>query len=441
MPKRIVLVFFAQFFSFIVLANPNQNYPFSVETKKENNGYRIVARNDGPVPVSVKVAITNSQNISTDRSFPVFAVVPPRGGTLYLARIRPAIRGHGFSFNTQHSWVLGDFNARQSPDAMYRLPYPDGSAYMIGQAYGGPITTHTTPESRYAVDIGMPQGTPVLAARDGIVIYTEAGQTAGGLTPNMLGKANEVRIQHIDGTIAVYAHLAHGGVFVHPGQQVTAGTQIGLTGSTGYSSGPHLHFAVQTVAQSGERLETISLPFQFYIGNPPTAFVPRRGLLATANYSSPARLPASSSSSRFASSTKSASPQATQDTEATAMSITFQIPPPILSWLMKVPLWQWIAGLFVIFFLLIFVDKARQSRQRRQSWVFREPVLHPRSRPAEDIPRHTLSYRDRLVIACGGDRQKADQLQKYECRHQPEINGDEAARRAWERLQYKRKLP
>lgn len=68
--------------------------------------------------------------------------------------------GAAYSFRTRHTWVLGDFNAAQAPDASYRLPYRDGLAFRIGQAPGGPISTHTTPDSRYAVDIGMPLGAP-----------------------------------------------------------------------------------------------------------------------------------------------------------------------------------------------------------------------------------------------------------------------------------------
>jgi len=128
-------------FSLSLFADQNQNYPFSIETEKEGDGHRIVARNNGPAPISVKVSLPDSRNIAPDRPFPVFAVVPPGGGTLYLARIRPAMAGVGYTFNTQTSWMLGDFNARQSPDALYRLPYKDGTAFPIGQWVTGRRST------------------------------------------------------------------------------------------------------------------------------------------------------------------------------------------------------------------------------------------------------------------------------------------------------------
>ena len=67
-----------------------------------------------------------------------------------------------------------------------------------------------------------------------------------------------VRLVHEDGAMSVYAHLKADGVLVRVGQHVRAGQQIGLSGNTGFTTGPHLHFAVQ--ANRGMRLE--SIPFR-----------------------------------------------------------------------------------------------------------------------------------------------------------------------------------
>lgn len=436
MSKQTLVALVGLLLSLSLFADQNQNYPFSIETEKEGEGHRIVARNNGPAPVSVKVSLPSSRNITPDRPFPVFAVVPPGGGTLYLARIRPAMAGVGYTFNTQSSWMLGDFNARQSPDAMYRLPYKDGTAFPIGQAPGGPITTHTGQDSLYAVDIGMPEGAPVVAARDGVVIYTEASQVYGGQSPDMMTKANEVRILHMDGTIAVYAHLAHGGVYVYPGQRVTAGTQIGLAGSTGFSSGPHLHFVIQAIERSGESLRMVSLPFKFYVGNPPVRFSPQTGMRTSAEYSSPVHVSGEEQPAQVA----NQSLQTLQTPVASGtpeMVVSFEIPAPLRSWLLSIPLWKWTAGMIALIFLLIFLDKARQSHRRQQFRTILEPTI--RSRPAEEPLRHGLSSRDRLVIACRGDRQQADRLQEYEYQRTPGIGNEEAALRAWERLQQDRR--
>src|SRR6185436_18965860 len=83
--------------------------------------------------------------------------------------------------------------AGEGPDVLYRLPYAEGQAYVISQALGGINPTHTTPYSRHAVDFRMPPGTPVLAARAGVVIATEWRFEAGAEREALLTRANMVR--------------------------------------------------------------------------------------------------------------------------------------------------------------------------------------------------------------------------------------------------------
>jgi murein DD-endopeptidase MepM/ murein hydrolase activator NlpD len=290
MVKLIVWIVAIAFLNTYAQAEQNQAYPFSVTSVAEGGGFHVVAHNQGPSPVSVKLAILDGKNVAPDRPFPVYTVVPPYALALTLAQVHPRKAGMSYSYRIQDTWMRGDFNAKQGSDAVYRLPYPDGMAFRIAQAPGGPITTHTSPDSHFAVDIDMPEGAPVMAARDGVVIYTEANQKNGGESAGMLNKANEIQILHVDNTIAIYAHLAYAGVYVHPGEKVTAGEKIGLSGSTGYSSGPHLHFVVETVLLKNDGLSMVSLPVLFYVGNPPTLFSPQFGMDIPAQYTHPAQM-------------------------------------------------------------------------------------------------------------------------------------------------------
>ena len=70
-------------------------------------------------------------------------------------------------------------------------------------------------------------------------------------------RANHVRVLHADGTMGVYAHLQPESVTLGPGQRVRVGQRIGASGNTGFSTGPHLHFALQR--NRGMELE--SIPF------------------------------------------------------------------------------------------------------------------------------------------------------------------------------------
>jgi murein DD-endopeptidase MepM/ murein hydrolase activator NlpD len=84
------------------------------------------------------------------------------------------------------------------------------------------------------VDIGKGSGADIIAAGDGTVISASYGWNGG--------YGNRVWIDHGDGLVSTYNHLLEGGILVSNGQTVTKGQHIAEMGSTGYSTGPHLHF-------------------------------------------------------------------------------------------------------------------------------------------------------------------------------------------------------
>lgn len=154
--------------------------------------------------------------------------------------------------------VAGDPSARPE-DADYRFPL-DSDRAEISQGWGGHFS-HRTPEHRHALDLSAPEGTPVLAARGGVVMQVVSGAAAaqrGADGTRDAAGGNAVRILHADGSMALYGHLADAGLQVRPGQRVRRGEPIARVGDTGYSTGPHLHFAVQV--NRGLRLETV--PFR-----------------------------------------------------------------------------------------------------------------------------------------------------------------------------------
>jgi murein DD-endopeptidase MepM/ murein hydrolase activator NlpD len=84
------------------------------------------------------------------------------------------------------------------------------------------------------IDIAAPVGTPILAAASGVIEY--ASWNDGGY-------GNMIYIRHADGTITRYAHMNE--LYVKEGQTVSQGQTIGAMGSTGFSTGPHLHFEIR----------------------------------------------------------------------------------------------------------------------------------------------------------------------------------------------------
>ena len=211
--------------------------------------------NDYYGPIEVEISSQGMENVEARPPLPVRVVAPARAETP-LITLRPT--GPRWRYGYQVRAVLGDPAAAHQPDQPYTPPFAPGQQFPIGQAFDGAFS-HQHPQSRYAVDISLPLGTPVRAAREGVVMEFAADFLDGGPDQKYREKANAVRILHADGTMAVYAHLQADSVRVRVGQSVERGAWLANSGNTGFSTGPHLHFAIQRNAG----MELVSIPFEF----------------------------------------------------------------------------------------------------------------------------------------------------------------------------------
>jgi len=153
----------------------------------------------------------------------------------------------------------GDPRAEPS-DYVYRLPYPPKQTFSVLQGFHGAFSHRGSNE--FAVDFDCPVATSVLAARPGVVVAANAAAQGAGTTPDWLDyrRTNFILIQHDDGTLGEYMHLSPSGIEVKPGQRVERGTALALSGNTGFSSTPHLHFQVMTAGDDG--VSARSFPFR-----------------------------------------------------------------------------------------------------------------------------------------------------------------------------------
>jgi murein DD-endopeptidase MepM/ murein hydrolase activator NlpD len=196
-------------------------------------------------------------NMSSSTNLPLTVTVPGKQ-TVEIFTLSPLRQHAPWNFNYTFACNLGSVAAAHDEAQVYELPYEPGTAHRVVQGHHGSFS-HTGPDE-YAIDWKMPEGTPVCAARGGLVVKARDNSTQGGPDRKFETLANGILVQHVDGTIGVYLHLQKGGNKVKVGDQVKAGDVIGLSGNTGFSSGPHLHFAVYKLVSGSER---VTIPVKF----------------------------------------------------------------------------------------------------------------------------------------------------------------------------------
>ncbi len=225
------------------------------------NNNVLGVKNPLSAPIEVEVSSPVFANQSHRQTIPALS-------TANLYQGKSAIPS--FSFR----WIIGDPQAQQD-NHRYRLPLPANGSYQISQTFNGRFS-HRQQPSQFAVDFAMPVGTDIQAAREGRVILVTDNYSFGGKDEYFLNKANYVMVLHADGTYGIYAHILPGSAYVKPGDNIAAGQRLARSGSSGYSSGPHLHFAV--LKNTG--FKTVSVPFSFVDSNG-KSFSPSAGMELT----------------------------------------------------------------------------------------------------------------------------------------------------------------
>lgn len=250
---------------------PAQEVPFETVYMEREPEPRVSLRREGskqsPVyivfndywgPVEVELKLVDAVNVLSEPPLPARFVVPGQQEQT-LVGLGAMDQTQSYQFRLSMSSVPGRPISRPLEDIVVLPPFAPGEQYPVSQGFKGD-QTHNTEDSEFAIDIAMPVGSAVHAVREGRVMDVEEDFNKGGVNLEKFGdKANHVRILHSDGTMALYAHLDLASVDVRPGARIRAGQRIARSGNTGFSSGPHLHFAIQQ--NTGMKL--ISIPFRF----------------------------------------------------------------------------------------------------------------------------------------------------------------------------------
>ena len=260
MKKSILFILIV--FSFKCFSQKSDKERFTVyNVRNEEDGSCVVyATNKYLCDESVLITFNALKNMKADVELPYKGVIPAgaKEYKLFTLTIKDPTKESQLGYITKY--CHGDiYNNKQDKDHVYIIPYQAGEQHPVGQGYGGKFS-HYMKGLTYALDFDMNEGTPVCAAREGIVIDVKDDSEKHGKTMQFQRYGNYITIYHEDGTFANYFHIKKNGSKVKAGDKVKAGQIIALSGNTGWSSGPHLHFQVYSY---NEDMEPESIPTKF----------------------------------------------------------------------------------------------------------------------------------------------------------------------------------
>jgi murein DD-endopeptidase MepM/ murein hydrolase activator NlpD len=171
-------------------------------------------------PMSAPVGDAVATTTETPATAPIQAVAEPAGPVTRQMLFSAPVRGYGVNS-------------------------PFGLRKLAGEARA---------RAHKGVDIAAPKGTGVLVTAEGRVLRT--GYDAGGF-------GNFVEVSHPNGMTSLYGHLSR--IDVASGMTVEQGQRIGLVGSTGYSTGPHLHFQIERSGRTVDPARVVGRSFDVVV--------------------------------------------------------------------------------------------------------------------------------------------------------------------------------
>ncbi len=243
-----------QILSFLLLLNATilftQPFPAKIyHETRENGAIAIYANNEAFHPVTAIVS-AEFNHLETEIKFPATFLIPAQIDKHLLTVLRP-IKNRSWTFRMGSRLFMGDINLAKEykSEFIYSLPVATGKGCFISQGYNGKLSH----QGENALDFDLPIGSPIYAARGGIVVKVIDHHRKSCPDESCNAYNNIIVIYHRDGTFAEYVHLDKDGSDVVVGQKVAAGDQIGRSGNTGWTTGPHLHFAVYLPTKEGRR--------------------------------------------------------------------------------------------------------------------------------------------------------------------------------------------
>lgn len=198
-------------------------------------------------PVRIYLTARDSQLTTTTYRFDTI-ILPPLGDTLWGCLALSDTDHRALKFHA----LLGDPEQKVG-ESLLELPFPKNRTYRVIQGYQGKYS-HQGAYSQYAIDWDLGIGDTICSADSGYVVGVIKDYRYGGSSKAWrdTDKSNYITVYHPhSGLFTQYVHLKHEGALVKAGEKVLPGQPIGLSGNTGYTDMPHLHFNVLIPVKGG----------------------------------------------------------------------------------------------------------------------------------------------------------------------------------------------
>lgn len=236
MKKLLILLLISHF----AILFSQKNVKMYYEQKQDTITYYVDNPEIYPASISFdsQPELENMKKPDLFKTIQAFPAQSTRNKVTYFV-VNDKKKRWGIKKMPSYKTYIGDITIRKYDHTYpYDLPFQKGKSFTVYQGYNGAFSH----QNENSLDFTMPEGTEILASREGLIIDIVQSNNKSCPTKNCAPFGNYVSILHSDGTIAQYFHLKQNGAKVNIGDTVTKGQQIALSGNTGWSSGPHLHF-------------------------------------------------------------------------------------------------------------------------------------------------------------------------------------------------------
>ena len=249
--ENAIIMIMKRFPLFVLFCVSLTNAQIDVKTyfEKINHGTQLFADNNEPCPVSIRVKLKLDNLKSSENETHIF-ILPANTKRIKLNTLTIVNKRKKFKVGISTNYNYGNhFLDEYDADHIYDLPYQNGKTFMLSQGYNGKLSH----QNKNQLDFSMPVGTPIVAAREGLVIKVLDVNTKHCGSQECEQYNNYIYIYHDDGSISEYLHIKRNGAKVKVGERVKQGQLIAESGNVGWSTGPHLHFSVFLQRLDGER--------------------------------------------------------------------------------------------------------------------------------------------------------------------------------------------